>query len=186
MVGLSGLWMPIVLSAVLAWIASSIVHMVLKWHNNEYKGVPQQDALADAMRPFNLQPGEYMMPWPSSMKEMGTPEFMEKRRKGPVALITVLPSGPPTMGKQLGLWFVLMLVVSAFTAYVAGRTLGPGAPYLRVFRIVGAVAFGSYAFGHWQNFIWWGKGLRSTITNSLDGLIYALVIAGTFGWLWPR
>ena len=186
MVGLSALWMPIVLSAVFAWIASSLVHMVLKWHNNEYKAPPNQDALADAMRPFNLTPGEYMMPRPANMQEMSTPEFIEKRRKGPVALITVLDGGPPSMGKQLGLWFVLMLVISGFTAYIAGRTLGFGTPYLKVFRVVGAVAFASYAFGHWQYFIWWGKGLRSTITNSLDGLIYALVLAGTFGWLWPR
>jgi hypothetical protein len=24
------------------------------------------------------------------------------------------------------------------------------------------------------------------VTNTLDGIIYALIIGGTFGWLWPR
>ena len=186
MVGLSGLWMPIVLSAVFAFVASWMVHMFLGWHNGEYQAPPQQDALMDAMRPFNLQPGEYMMPRPANMKDMHTPEFQEKRKKGPVALLTVLPSGPMGMGKQLGLWFVLQIVVSVFVAYITGRTQAQGAPYLKVFRVAGAVAFCSYALGHWQYYVWWGKGLRSTITNSLDGLIYALITAGTFGWLWPR
>jgi hypothetical protein len=24
------------------------------------------------------------------------------------------------------------------------------------------------------------------VTNSLDGIIYALITGATFGWLWPR
>ena len=34
--------------------------------------------------------------------------------------------------------------------------------------------------------IWYRRSLLTTIKSSVDGLIYALLTAGTFGWLWPR
>lgn len=186
MVGLSGLWMPIVVSAVFVFIASALIHMVLGWHAGDYAAPPRQDELADAMRPFNLAPGDYMMPRPSSMKEMGTPEFLERHKKGPVVMMTVFPGGEIGMGKQLSLWFVYTLVVGLFVAYVTGRTNGQGAEYLSVFRVAGMVAFAAYAIGGWQAWIWYRKATRSTLLATMDGLIYALITAGTFCWLWPR
>ena len=186
MVGLSGLWMPIVLSAVAVFIASSLIHMVLGWHKNEFQAPPSQDALGDALRPFNLVPGDYSMPRANSMKEMGEPAFVEKLNKGPVIMMTVMPNGPMNMGRSLGLWFVYSLFIGVFAAYLAGRTHSAGADYLSVFRIVGSVTFAAYTFGAWQNWIWYGRPLRAMITATLDGLIYALLTAGVFGWLWPR
>jgi len=186
MVGLSGLWMPIVLSAVAVFIASSLIHMVIGWHKGEFPAPPNQDALADAMRPFNLAPGEYSMPRANSMKEMGEPAFIEKLKKGPVVMMTVMPNQPMNMGRSLGLWFVYSLVIGAFAAYVTGRTHGIGADYLSVFRVAGSVTFAAYAFGIWQNLIWYSKPLKATLIATLDGLIYALLTAGVFGWLWPR
>ena len=186
MVGLSGLWMPIVLSAVAVWVMSSVIHMVLGYHASDFTAPPKQDALADAMRPFNLQPGDYMMPKPASMKEMGTPEFLEKHKKGPVVIMTVLPSGSVGMGKQLGLWFVYTLVVSVFVAYLTGRTHGQATPYLVIFRTAGTIAFAAYSLALWQAWIWYGKSTRTTITATIDGLIFALLTAGMFGWLWPK
>ena len=150
MVGLSGLWMPIVLSAVAVFIGSSIVHMVIKWHNTEYKPVPNQDAVGDALRGFNIAPGEYMLPFPADMKEMGTPEFKARLERGPNIMMNVRANEMSSMGKMLGWWFVYSLVVSVFTAYLTGRTLGPGTEYLRVFRVSGTVAFAGYALAHWQ------------------------------------
>lgn len=186
MVGLSGLYVPILLSAVVVFIASSLIHMVLGWHKGDFPAPPNQDALGDAMRPFNLAPGEYSMPRADSMKEMGEPAFIEKMKKGPVLMMTVLPNQPMNMGKSLGLWFMYSLAISAFAAYVTGRTHGFGADYLSVFRVAGAVTFAAYALGSWQAWIWYGRSMRSTIIATLDGLIYALVTAGVFGWLWPR
>lgn len=186
MVGLSGLWMPILLSAVFVFIASSVIHMVFGYHAGDFKAPPQQDALADAMRPFNLAPGDYMMPKPNSMKEMGSPEYQEKHRKGPVVMMTVLPSGELGMGKQFGGWFAFLLVVGVFVAYVTGRTNGLGADYLAVFRIAGTVAFGAHALGEWPQGIWYGKSTRTLLLSTFDSLIYALITAGVFGWLWPR
>ena len=117
---------------------------------------------------------------------MRSPEFLAKREKGPIMMMTVLRPGPPTMGKQLALWFLYSLLVSLFGGYVAGISLGPDASYLAVFRIVGTVTFAAYALGLWQNSIWFGKAWSITLKSTFDGLIYALVTGGSFGWLWPR
>jgi len=114
------------------------------------------------------------------------PAFLEKYTKGPVAMMTVIKSGPPAMGPQLAQWFVFCLVVSVFAAYIAGRALGPGAHYLAVFRFAGCTAFVGYTLALWQDSIWFKRAWGTTIKNTIDGLVYGLLTAGTFGWLWPR
>lgn len=186
MVGLSGLWMPILLSAVLVFAASSLIHMVLGWHKGEYRQPPGEAAIGDAIRAANVPPGEYVMPYAPDMKTMGTPEFKARLERGPNVLMTVRQPGAGGMGKMLFLWFLYSLAVGAFSAYVAGRALGRGADYLHVFRFAGVTAFAGYGLAHWQYWVWWSKSTRATITNTLDALIYALLTAGAFGWLWPR
>ena len=90
------------------------------------------------------------------------------------------------MGKNLALWFVYCVVVGFFAAYVAGRALPPGAPYLRVFQLAGVTAFAGYALAVWQMSIWYRRDWTTTIKATIDGLIYALLTAGTFARLWPR
>lgn len=187
MVPLASLWLPIVLSAVFVFVVSSVIHMFLNWHANDVAGVPNEDAVRQALGPMNIPPGDYMVPHCSSMAAMKSPEFNEKLVKGPVISMTVMPSGPMNMGKSLSLWFVYSLVVSLFAGYVASRALGAGAhQYLSVFRFAGATAFAGYGLGLLQNSIWWGRKWSSTIKSVVDGLIYACVTAGTFGWLWPQ
>jgi hypothetical protein len=101
-------------------------------------------------------------------------------------MLTVMPNGPMSMGRNLGLWFLYLAVVSLFAAYVAGRALPVGAQYLQVFRFVGTAAFLGYAAALWQMSIWYRRAWSTTIKATVDGLIYALLTAGTFGWLWPR
>jgi hypothetical protein len=117
---------------------------------------------------------------------MKTPEFAEKMKQGPVGIMSIWPSGDINMGKLLGQWFVYSLFIAVLAAYITGRTRGLGAPYLEVFRVSGAVTFCCYVVVHWQKWIWWGKSTRFTVTNSLDGIIYALITGATFGWLWPH
>lgn len=186
MVPLLSLWLPIVLSALFVFVASSIIHMVLGYHNNEWKKLPAEDQVMDALRKATIPPGEYIMPHCGSQKGMKDPAFVAKMKQGPVAFLTVMPSGPPAMGRSLALWFVYCLVVSLFAAYVAGRALAPGAHYLSVFRFAGATAFIGYALALWQNTIWYRRALSTTLKANADGLVYALLTAGTFGWLWPR
>jgi hypothetical protein len=107
-------------------------------------------------------------------------------KQGPVMVLTVVPNGPAAMGKSLVLWFLSSLVVSVFAAYVAGRALPAGASYLHAFRFVGTVAFVGYSLALWQVSIWDHRPWTTTIKLTLDGLVYALLTAGTFGWLWPR
>lgn len=186
MISIPELWLPIVASGAVVFIVSSILHMVLPFHRADYKRIPNEtDALAGIAK-ANLAPGYYNFPSCESMKEMGNPEMQEKFRRGPVGMLTILPNGPMSMGKYLGGWFVYCLVVSLFVAYLAGRTLAPGIDYLVVFRFVGAAAFLAYGLGGIVNSIWMGIPWSNTIRGTIDGLIYALVSGGCFGWLWPR
>jgi hypothetical protein len=186
MVSLLTLVIPIVLSAVIVFIASSIIHMVLPFHRGDFRKVPEEDRVMETLRGSKIPPGDYMIPYAQDMKQMRSPEFIEKMTKGPVAVMTVIRSGPAAMGMQLAWWFVYCLVVSIFAGYVAGRALHPGAPYLAVFRFAGCTAFIGYSVALWQNTIWYKKAVTSTLKSTIDGLIYAFLTAGTFGWLWPR
>jgi hypothetical protein len=186
MTGLSSLWLPILLSAVIVFLASSVIHMMLPWHKSDYPKMPNEDKVMDALRPLAIPPGDYMIPRPSSTQEMRAPEFLEKMKKGPVVVMTVLPNGPMGMGKNLTQWFLYSVVVGVFGAYVAGRALPPGAAYLSVFRFVGVTAFLAYAAALWQMSIWYRRAWITTIKATVDGLIYGLLTAGTFGWLWPH
>ena len=186
MTGLSALWLPILLSSVIVFVASSIIHMVLPWHKTDYPKVPDEDRVRDALRPFAIPPGDYMVPRCEDSKELRTPEFAEKLNQGPVIVMTVLPNGQWSMGRNLGLWFLYCAVVGVFAAYVAGRALPAGASYAHVFQFVGATAFIGYALALWQMSIWYRRAWSTTIKATIDGLIYALLTAGTFGWLWPH
>src|SRR5947209_17086939 len=186
MTGLVALWLPIVVSSVLVFVVSSAIHMASPWHKSDYPKVPNEDRLRDALRPLAVPPGDYMVPRPASMQEMRSPEFLEKMKKGPVMMLTVIPNGPPSMTKSLVLWFLYSAVVGLFAAYVAGRALPAGASYLRVFQLVGAAAFLGYAVALWQMSIWYRRKWSTTVKATVDGLVYALLTAGTFGWLWPR
>jgi len=185
MTGLSSLWIPVLLSAVIVFVVSAIIHMAPLWHKNDYPKMPNEDRVLDALRPLGIPPGDYMVPRPSSA-EMRTPGFAEKLKRGPVMVVTVMPNAVPSMARNLGLWFVYCAAVGFFAAYVAGRALPPGTIYLRVFQLVGATAFIGYAMALWQMSIWYSRAWINTIKATVDGLIYALLTAGTFGWLWPR
>ena len=186
MTELSALGLPIVLSAVFVFVASSIIHMASPWHKSDYPKIPNEDRVRDVLRPLAIPPGDYMVPRPSSREDLRSPAFAEKMKSGPVMVLTVLPTGPMSMGRNLGLWFAYCVVVSVFAAYIASRALPPETPYLEVFRFAGATAFIGYALALWQMSIWYRRAWLTTIKSTVDGFIYALLTAGVFGWLWPR
>jgi hypothetical protein len=186
MVELSALWLPIILSAIVVFIASFIIHMVTPLHKNDFLKVPDEERAMEAIRPLGIPPGDYMMPRASGSREMKSPEFTEKLKKGPVMMFSVYPNGPFSMGQSLVQWFVYTIVVGIFSAYIAGRALPPGAEYLHVFRFAGATAFMCYSVALWQLSIWFKRSWLTTLKSTIDGLLYALLSAGVFGWLWPR
>jgi hypothetical protein len=186
MVTLTSLWLPILLSAVIVFFASFVIHMVLPFHRKDYGKVPSEDDVMAALRQFSIAPGDYFIPCASGPAEMKTPEYKKKVELGPLLIMTVLGKDAYNMGRRLLQWFLFTVVVGMFAACVAGRTLAPGTPYIQVFRIAGTVAFAGYALGLWQNSIWYSKKWSTTLKSTFDGLVYALLTAGVFGWLWPR
>jgi len=186
MVGPDALWLPILLSSVFVFVVSSIIHMMLPWHKNDYPRVPNEDKLMDALRPLAVPPGDYMIPRAGSMQELRTPEFAAKLEKGPVLMLTMMPNGPLSMRKSLVYWFLYSVVIGIFAAYVAGLSLPVGAPYVRVFQLTGITAFIGYSLAIWQMSIWYRRAWTLTLKTTADGLIYAVLTAGTFGWRWPH
>jgi hypothetical protein len=186
MVPLTSLWLPILLSAVIVFVASAIIHMALGYHRNDFRKVPGEDGVMEALRKFNIPPGDYMLPRADNAKAMREPAFKDKVNKGPVAIITFLPSGMMSMGSSLTLWFIFNLVVSLFAGYLASRSLGPGAPYMSVQQIAGCTAFIGYALALFHDSIWYKRQWSTTIKFVFDGLVYGLLTGGTFGWLWPH
>jgi len=180
------LWLPIVVSAVFVFLASWIIHTLLGYHAGDLHKVPREEEVMAALRPFEIPPGDYGMPHGGSMKAMKDPGFIAKMKEGPVAIMTVIPSGPPAMGSNLILWFLYCVLISVFAAYVTGHALGIGAPYRGVFRFAGCTAFAGYSLALLQNSIWYRRAWGTTLRSVFDGLIFGLLTAGTFGWLWPR
>jgi hypothetical protein len=185
MVPIAALWLPILLAAVIVFVASSIMHMVLPYHRSDYKQLPEEDKILAAMRTAGVKRGLYMFPH-CTHKDMKSPETMGKFKQGPVGMLTLFPGGPPAMPKFLGMWFVYCLIIGVFAAYLTGRTLHPGASYLAVHRVAGCAAFMAYGLGNLANGIWKGQPWRVVLKEVIDGLIYGSLTGSTFGWLWPR
>src|SRR5262245_15309335 len=185
MVSIASLWLPILLSAVVVFILSAILHMVLPIHKNDFKKVPREEELVDAFRKLDVPPGDYLLPW-CSMESMKDPAAIEKMTKGPIVIMTVERGKAPGMGKELVQWFLFCVVVSIFAAYITGHAVASGAPYLHVFRFAGCVAFMGYGLGAIPDSIWYKRNWGTTWKSVFDALLYGLFTAGMFGWLWPR
>jgi len=185
MVSILSLWLPILVSAVFVFVVSTIIHVFLGYHKSDFGKVSNEDEVMGALRRGSIKPGDYFIPHAGSAKAMSSPEYIEKTTAGPVAIMSVMPSRPPNMTNSLIQWFLYSIVVSIIAAYVAGRALGPESSFLAVFRFAGITAFVGYSIGLLQNSIWWGRSWSTTFKSMFDGLLYALVTAGAFGWLWP-
>ncbi|MDP9176506.1 MAG: hypothetical protein M3O61_02395 [Gemmatimonadota bacterium] len=185
MTSVLALWLPILLSAVAVFAASSIIHMMSPWHKNDYGKIPDEDAVRSSLGPLTIPPGDYMVPRPESREGMRSPEFLEKMRTGPRLIMTVLPGGDFSMTKNLVQWFLYLILISLFAAGIAGSALPQGAEDRQVFHFVALSAFGGYTLALWQMSVWYGRSWTTTIKSTFDGLIYALITAAIFCWLWP-
>ena len=184
MVSISALWLPILISAVLVFFTSFLIHMVVGYHAADYGRVSSEDDVMDALRGFAIPPGDYLVPCPGS-RGARDPEFVAKHKKGPVLLMTVFPAGDLSMGRQLAMWFVYCAVVGLFAAYLTSRALPAGTEYPEVFRFAATIAFVGYGLALWQHSIWYRRKWATTLRSNVDALIYGLLTGGTFGWLWP-
>ena len=180
------LWLPILLAALCVFLASSLIHMVVKWHASDYQSLPNEEEVRAALRKGSPAPGQYVLPHCADMKDMAGAAMQQKYQEGPVGMLTLSPTGQPAVGPALAKWFLFTLLVAFMAAYVASRSLAPGTHYLRVFRLVSVVSFLTYGFGGIPNAIWMGKPWRSVAKDLVDSLLYGLLSGGVFGWLWPH
>lgn len=185
MVSLTSLWLPILLSAVLVFIASSVIHMALRYHKHDYDKSAKEDALLDTLQ--GVPPGEYFLPYMVGMESAKDPVVQAKLARGPRAMVRVMSGGMATAFRNslIG-WFIFALVVSLFAAYLTSRALAPGAEYMEVFRFAATTAFMGYGLSQMQESIWFERRWGNTLRNLLDALIYGLLTGGVFGWLWPN
>ena len=183
MVSLASLWLPVVLSAVAVFILSALVWMVFPWHRKDFAGLPEESRAREVLR--DAAPGMYVVPHAAERKDYQSAEFKKKTEEGPVGFLVMMPKGDPSMSRNLVLWFVWTLVVSFTAAYLASRTLAPGTEYLQVFRVAGTTAWLAYSWAYVQEAVWFGRPWSYVAKQLFDGLLYGLVTAGFFGWLWP-
>ena len=178
---IADLWLPILVSAVIAWIASALIWAVLPWHKSDYSKVEKEEGVREALK--GLSPGFYNVPHCKSQKALKEPEMQQKFEDGPQAFITILPNGLPPMGRNMVLMFAYFIFVGALCAYFVSRTTGPDASYLEVFRIAGTVAWIANGVGQIPDSVWFGRPWLHTAKGMFDGLIYGLLTGGVFGWL---
>ncbi|HUJ12165.1 MAG TPA: hypothetical protein VL284_00115 [Thermoanaerobaculia bacterium] len=183
MIPLTTLWLPILLSAVFVFLASNILHMLIPaWHRGDYGKLPDEAQVLKGLS--SAKTGQYLAPhvdWGKMSKEE-----RDEITRGPMAFILMRNPAEFSMAGALISWFVFTIILSILIAYVGAVTLARGTNYLEVFRVVGTAGILAYSFGSVSEAIWYGKPWSSTIKDIIDGIIYGLVTAGTFGWLWPR
>ncbi|HVS61866.1 MAG TPA: hypothetical protein VMT85_00045 [Thermoanaerobaculia bacterium] len=182
-VSVVSLWLPILIAAVLVFLTSWVIHMLLPYHRSDFLGLPSEDEVMEALRKYRIPPGDYVMPHAADAKARQSEEFIEKTKQGPIAMLTVMKGF--AIGTSLLQWFVYCIVVGVFAGYLAGRAVPAGGDYLEVFQFAGTSAFLGYSMALLQNSIWYKRSWGATFKSVFDGLIYALLTAGVFGWLWP-
>ena len=184
-VSLVELWLPIILGTALAWVASGLIHMVFKYHNSDYQKLSNEDEVIAAVRNGSPSVGIHHFPHCTDMSEMKNEAMQQKFIDGPVAFLTIFPKGLPNMGKLMGQQISFFLVGCALIGYCAELALAPGAEYMTVFRFVATVGFLAFGWAMIPMSIWFGHLWSTTAKYLLDALIYSLVVACTFAWLWP-
>ena len=185
MVSLAQLWLPIVVSAVVVFFASFLAWMVVGHHKTDWKKLPDEEGLIGELKKQKPAAGQYMFPHCADGKQRQDPEFQKRWKEGPAGSVVVFGPGQANMGKSLAQYSLLCLVVSVFVAYLAGHTLAAGREYLAVFRVAGTASILAWCGSVASHSIWMGKTWSSTWKDILDGIVYGLLTAGVFGWLWP-
>lgn len=185
MIPTAQLWLPIVLSAIGVFIASSLIHTVLKWHQSDYGKLGNEDEVRAAINRGSPAPGLYVVPHHLEGPKM-SPELERKFVEGPIAMINLRANGVPKMGPFLGKWFLLNLAVALIVGHLAGHALGVGHPRHGVFLFTGITTFLAYGAGSVSDGIWMGRPWPAVRKDLLDALIYGLVTGTIFLCLWPH
>ncbi|WP_343989457.1 hypothetical protein [Kangiella japonica] len=179
------LWLAIILSGLFAWIASAIIHMVIKYHNSDYKRLSDENAVSDSLSKSADKAGLYTLPHCADFNEMNDPAVQARFKKGPVAIVTIFEKGLPPMGKLLSLQFLYFVIGSFLIGYIGTIGLAPGATTLEIFKLLFVTGFICYGWASIPYSIWFGHPWLVTIKYLIDSVIYSVVTAATFCWFWP-
>jgi len=178
--------LPTIVSAIAVFVLSAVIHIALPWwHRSDYVALPNEAGVMDALRPFAIPPGEYLAPRPASSEDARSAEYQERVKRGPVFSINVRPNGQGSFGKLLALWFVYLLIVNWLAGHVAQMALGANNDVHDILHAVGLSAFLAYSAALWQVAIWFNRPILTTVKATIDGLLYAIVTAMVFVWMWP-
>ncbi len=183
-VALTELWLPILLSAVGVFVASSLLWMVIPIHKKDYKQLPDEDGFMNAVRAQGAGPGLYFFPYCKQGPEMKEPAFLEKMKAGPWGTLIVFGAAP-NMGKTLPLWFVNNIILAVIAAHVATLAAGAGASFMTVFAPVAAATLLAYGGSTLTNILWKGEPVSNSLRCLFDAAVYAAVVGSIFGAMWP-
>ena len=177
------LWLPILLSAVFVFIASSIIWMVLPIHKHDYKDPGEKERpFLEFLRTHGFGPGVYSVPWCHGKDKAAA---MERAKQGPWAMLVVMKNAP-NMGKLLGLWMLHLIIIGVVIGYIlTNGLLAFGSPFLLVFRLASTAALLAHAGYALPQCIWHGQPWSQLPGRLFDGVVYALITGATFAWLWP-
>ena len=182
---LAGLWIPIVVSAVVVLVASFVSQLIIGRYAAEWKELPEEEATIEHLQKSGIGPGQYLFPGRSPKSSQDLEETRQQRmNSGPWGTVNIW-ARQPSMGRNLLQSFVFYLVTSFFVAYLATLALEPGAEFSPVFQVTGTAAILAYAFGGIPNAIWFGSHLRSALMDVINGIVHGLLTGTIFGMLWP-
>ncbi len=189
---LSQLWLPILVSGVVVWIASAVAWMAIGHHTKDRDPIPdgREQELMDAVTRLNIRPGSYGFPDFFQCKDKNIPAAERKQamkelyNRHPQGLLRVW--APINMGRNMALTFLFYLVTSAVIGYLAWAALPQGATFAKVFQVVGTAAILAYCFAGFPGDLWFQEKRRAMAMNLIDGVIFGLITGAIFAWLWPR
>jgi len=182
-VSLLSLWLPILVSAMIVFVAGFIAWQVMPHHRSDWVGVPNEELLLQAIRDLGLERGQYVFPRAMTPEGAKDPEAKAKLREGPIGSLIIWNA--PNLSKNLLRYFLFTLFVSFMAAYIGYASIPAGAEYTHVFRVLGTVAFLAYSAAEIPGAIWFGRTWNSAWKAVVDGLVFGLLTGGVFGWLWP-
>ncbi|MFT5423344.1 MAG: hypothetical protein ACI89L_001121 [Phycisphaerales bacterium] len=184
-IALIDLWIPILVSAIACFVASSIIWMALPHHKADIQALPDEDAFNGAVGGLGLKPGLYMFPNCQGTEGHKSEAFQARWKAGPWGTINVL-GAQPSFGKNLAITFVEMLLISVIVAYLASTAMEDNAGGRDIARFMFTGAFLGYVLGGFSVDAFLGKPTRFVITGVFDSLVYAAVTAVVFVFLWPE
>lgn len=179
---LLSLWLPILVTTIVLFFASFLAWVVLPHHKPDIKRWPDEERLLTFIRESGAAPGDYLFPYIED-KDMKEDWAQARYNEGPWGMVKIWP-GKASMGGNMLKTVLYFFVVSAAVAYAGTLALTPGAPFMDVFQLIAVTAILAHTSGGVLREIWFTRPLRGKLMDFIDGLVYGLITAGLFAWLW--